>query len=346
MNSLTLNRSGLRPTWPTRLGTAFVALAFAIGFLAIVFSNNLYYLIVAMMLGFIAVSGLLAECTLYGLKAIALTPPESYAGGPALLSFELTNLKRRFPAFGLVIRTAEDGPFGKDRLRLAQLEPCEVRKIDYTVTFNRRGWHTVPGFWVATGFPFRLSEKAAFLPCPVRVLVYPFPRPIASIPATGASGDGDAVARSRGSGTAIHSVRDYVSGDPIRLIHWKRSARDGTLTVREMEQESHATLTLVLGSLEGETLDTAASVAAGLLVEAEGNRLESTLVTHAGTVGPGSGPSHLTDCLRLLAVLEPGGESWTPPALPQNPLLLNDGPVPPPWARALSPHVIDMAGVR
>src|SRR5690606_12358547 len=48
---------------------------------------------------------------------------------------------------------------------------------------------------------------------------------------------GDRVARA-GSGADLLALRRYTTGDSHRMIHWKASARTGTLLVRQMAAEN------------------------------------------------------------------------------------------------------------
>lgn len=44
----------------------------------------------------------------------------------------------------------------------------------------------------------------------------------------------------------FHSIREYVSGDPMRMIHWRSSARAGKLMVRRLVDTTLPTLLVVL----------------------------------------------------------------------------------------------------
>ena len=50
--------------------------------------------------------------------------------------------------------------------------------------------------------------------------------------------------RRKGEGVDLIHVREYRSGDPLRRIHWKASAKLGSLQVRETEQEHHQAFAL------------------------------------------------------------------------------------------------------
>ena len=54
------------------------------------------------------------------------------------------------------------------------------------------------------------------------------------------------------SDLAFHAVREYVPGDDRRFIHWKASARSGTLQVREFRQTQRSTVAVVLSANPGD----------------------------------------------------------------------------------------------
>ena len=37
----------------------------------------------------------------------------------------------------------------------------------------------------------------------------------------------------------IYDIRDYVPGDPIKKIHWKLSAKKGTLMIKEAQEQTY-----------------------------------------------------------------------------------------------------------
>jgi hypothetical protein len=57
--------------------------------------NNLLYLILAMMLSFMAVSGMLSEQTMRRIRLQRERPPRLFASLPATFGVRLTNGKRR-----------------------------------------------------------------------------------------------------------------------------------------------------------------------------------------------------------------------------------------------------------
>jgi uncharacterized protein (DUF58 family) len=329
----------IKPTWPTRLGAMFIVLILVIGGAAIVFSNNLFYLVVAMMLGFIAVSGIIAEYTLSGIKARLTAAPEIFAGRPTSLVLELSNEKSRFASFGLAIRHGEDGPWGRDRLRLMHLPPGGDACVTWATEWPKRGWVDVKGVWIATRFPFCMWDKANFVPCPARFLVFPSPAPAPEVETDAAAPSGSMERAVRGVGLSVVSLRDYVPGDSYRLIHWKRSARTGQLQIKEMEQETDRAVTVVLAGDLGDRLEAALSLATGLLLDLDEKAIPFGLVTHAHTGPTSTGKAHLRASLAELAVLEAPPAGWAPPAgaldrLATRVVVVHAGTSPPAWADA------------
>ena len=82
-NLLARVRRWLRPPRrlrPTRAGWSFFAITFGVGFAALNTGNNLLYLVLALMLSFLVLSGVLSESALRGIAVRRRLPRELYAG--------------------------------------------------------------------------------------------------------------------------------------------------------------------------------------------------------------------------------------------------------------------------
>ncbi|GAB2934392.1 hypothetical protein GCM10027280_22740 [Micromonospora polyrhachis] len=71
--------------------------------------------------------------------------------------------------------------------------------------------------------------------------------------------------------TTFHTLREYVSGDDLRHIHWRTSARMGTLMIRRHEGASIARLVLLIDDrapsyVDADSFEQAVEVAASVLV--------------------------------------------------------------------------------
>jgi len=308
-----------------------------IGMMAIVFTNNLFYLITAILLGFVAISGLLAEMTLTRLGASRHLPQEVFATTPTLIEVEVRNGKIRAPTLGLFVREGSDGPFGVDRAYGAHMPAQGSTLFRYVLRFPRRGIQHFGGLWVSTVFPFGLWEKAVFLDCPGEVLVFPCPTQPRIDLRRAIMDRGRTELSVRGHGDGLVSIRDYVAGDPSRLIHWRSSARSGSLKVKELERQAHRGLDLILSPMMPEHLEAGLSLATGLLLEAEAASVCFSLMTHSMSLEPGQGRIDLHRALRHLATYENAASfDWRPP-MADHPrpgiatVIIHEAGLPPPW---------------
>lgn len=87
---------------------------------------------------------------------------------------------------------------------------------------------------------------------------------------------------------AFHTLREYIPGDDRRFIHWKSSARTGTLMVRQFEETRRSHLLVVLSTrlddyADDEEFELAVSVAGSLGAQAlrDGHTLSATTSTAA-----------------------------------------------------------------
>lgn len=90
---------------------------------------------------------------------------------------------------------------------------------------------------------------------------------------------------------AVKTIREYVAGDPIKLVHWAATARAGELMVKELESPVAPVLCIAvdLRGRDGASVEEAASRAAGLALAGLEHGLPVTLLT-SELSGPRSGP--------------------------------------------------------
>lgn len=109
---------------------------------------------------------------------------------------------------------------------------------------------------------------------------------------------------------AFHSVREYTRGDEMRMVHWRSTAKSGTVMVRQFEQSRRSSLTVLLDGRaeaysEPDGFELAVSAVGSL---AERGVREGRTVTVAVTA-PGGGRILTGALLDELARLEPGSEA-------------------------------------
>jgi uncharacterized protein (DUF58 family) len=293
---------------PTREGWWYIGSSLAVGFAASNTGNNLLYLILAMMLSFMAISGVLSEQTMRGLRLERELPRRLFAGAPASVRVWLVNRKRRLPSFALHLTEGDPGGGRAASHFLLKVAPQGQEAWQYTLTFPRRGWHRLPGIRTLTRFPFGLFTKASRPILSDPVLVYPALRPLAPGEIPAALGSGWRQRERRGQGDGLRNLRPYRPGDDPRLLHWKTSARAGDLMVKELGEEDRPRVLLVVEDPAPRTpparVEANLSYASSLAAHAIRLGMQVRLVTAGGSTGYGQGDSHLDRMLERLALYQ------------------------------------------
>jgi len=255
--------SAPRTLRPTREGWWCLLATVGVGFAAVSTANNLLYLLEAMLLGLIVVSGLLSEMSMRGLRLGLRVPDEVFAGRPAVFAVTVLNGKRRLPSYSLALAAPGRGVIVR---YLPRLRAGEERLIAWEATFPTRGRERLPTLRVTTRFPFGLFAKSAPVALDADIIVYPALRPVPADAWRRAHGS-VLTSRRPGRGHGLRNLREYRSGDDPRLIHWRLSAKRRELVVRELEEETALDACIVLigtGARDAARRESALSDAASL----------------------------------------------------------------------------------
>jgi uncharacterized protein (DUF58 family) len=301
---------------PTRAGWLFFAITLGVGFAALNTGNNLMYLVLSLLLGFLLLSGVLSESSLRGIRVRRRLPRELYARSENKVVLEISNNQRRVAAFAVVVEdrraTPESDSSQRPRAFALRVGAGETLRRSYSFRPDRRGEVEFKEFRVFTRFPFGLFSKSLTLPAVQRALVFPALEPLRGLPEFGSPRDaGERVSAPTGSGADAIGLRDYTPGDPLRRIHWRASMRRRSLLVREVESEHEAEVEVRLrtrGAQPGERFErsvvwVASEIAA--LLDA-GSRV--ALRTDDGLIDAGSGVRHRARLLSYLALVEPSDD--------------------------------------
>ena len=97
------------------------------------------------------------------------------------------------------------------------------------------------------GDVFGLIRRVVQWPVRRQVFVHPRTvRPTSALPGFVRDLDGEESTKRTASDLSFHTLREYVPGDDRRFIHWKSTARSGTLQVREFLQTHRSLVAVVL----------------------------------------------------------------------------------------------------
>ncbi|WP_203903084.1 DUF58 domain-containing protein [Virgisporangium aliadipatigenens] len=141
----------------------------------------------------------------------------------------ISNTGRRAVSLELV----EFLPEGPVMFAIDNLPPGTRQRVHgYDLPCPRRGIHVIPRCWIGRGDPMRLVRRGTRTGSDTILIVHPRVHPLGLAGTRAITGDQRGSAEPVPSGTAFHSVREYVPGDDTRLIHWASTARTGVLTVR------------------------------------------------------------------------------------------------------------------
>lgn len=240
-----------REGWIYIVGIVLVALA------AINTGNNLLFLILATLIATILMSGILSSITLAGVELRLDLPEHIFAGQPVTASVELQNQKLTLPSFSLRVegvekkgsRTAiikrQSAALLETPVYFPYLPRQESVKQRVPLSFPKRGLYRQDAFRIVTRFPFGFLQKARRLDLATEALVYPAVAATPEFLDVFPGIEGALESHSKGRGQDLYALRGYLPNDSVRHVHWKASARTGSLMVREFARDDDSRVLLV-----------------------------------------------------------------------------------------------------
>jgi len=240
----------------TRGGWVYIGGIFVVALAALNTGNNLLFLILSSLIASILMSGILSTLTLSGVDLAVELPERIFAGDPVFALFELGNEKQTLPSFSLRV---ESRPSGKIKPQQTSDPAAILKRPVYfpylprhdrvrqrvELVFPRRGVYRQDAFQIVTRFPFGLLQKARRVDLPLEAVVYPPVQPTDEYFEILPLITGELESYARGRGHDLYSLRDYQMSDDARFVHWKATARSGSLKVREFAREDERRVLLV-----------------------------------------------------------------------------------------------------
>ena len=267
-----------------------------LGFAAVNTGNNLLYLLVSALLGFMSVSGVLGKWNLDKVDVRYLPPDEIYDGLPTLLGVELVNRRRWMPIFLMEIVVA-------DRMIFFPLvDPGRGRQKNLEITLSGRGYCQLPAVAVRSRFPGNFFIRSKGLTIDQEVTVFPAPQPCPDLRQVDPGGSqGTQQNWQRGYEGDINRISDYQGGEPLKSIHWKLSARHDRLKVKELSAATRKPVVLDLAELPGQGLEQRLRYASYLVTRWLRDGWPVGLKAGSQAFPPGVGQRHKLLLLQALA---------------------------------------------
>ena len=207
----------------------------------------------------------------------------------------------------------------RPRFLLGQLQPGEVRQVEYAVRSHLRGRHPLGPLTVVLRDPFGLTNRFAEVGATGNIVVLPRIEPLTGgrPPGNGVGAEGEIPFMIALHGEDDQSIREYRDGDDLRRIHWPATARTGDLMVRQEDRPARRRAMILLdpraGAHQGHgasssfewAVSAAASVVAQLARLGYATHLICSETVHDGQAAMTTDADHALD---LLAEAETGPE--------------------------------------
>lgn len=322
------------PVEITTGGAIFFVILIVVGFAAWNTGNNLLFMVLSLLCSTLFVGAMTARSSLRDLVVSARFPDHIFAGEPAPVIVTLRNTKRVLPSFSVTVEArgpSDDEGTGKRRKHYHKRNLAYFTYIPHhsaaeqrvEQNFPTRGHVLINGFELSTRFPFGFFRTRRRLRARnVDIVVYPKPEPVGDDLHLLPMYSGRLASPRRGAGHDLFSLRDYQPQDDLRYIDWKATARARRLTVREFTAEDEKRVTIFLDTTETkddqtefvDRFEEAVVQAASLLKHFIDERAEVKLIlgSDAGTYG--TGPEHLYENLRRLALVRPQAGALSQPS--------------------------------
>ena len=285
----------------------------------------------------------------------ALNRLYGHVGERLQVTYTVRQASRR-PKPWLAVHNPTDLPGGLAGRAIA-LGPRGERSWLVRLPLTRRGHFRIEPLVIRTGDPFGFFEASATVGHPVSVTVYPRIErlPFWRLPAANIEGSHATPVRTLQTTPLATTVRPWAPGDGFNRIHWKTTARQGEIQVKEFDLEQTADVWIFLdlegaiqaGQGDDSTAEVAVRVAASVADRAiaENRAVGLTVSGHRTTILPADrgGRQHLK-IMHLLAAVEADGSSPLAETLISTLSRLRRGmtaviitpSVEPEWARLLS----------
>jgi uncharacterized protein (DUF58 family) len=273
---------------------------------------------------------------IYGRLALRLLrierklPTAFRAGERLAVEISVSNERRWLRVWGVEVEdmVRRDLPAG-DRARVMtsvffpMLLPGQNRQVAYTGSLPQRGRYIFGPLRITTRFPMGLFRHSYVLRERESLVVHPRVGRLArnwSKLARETPLGGRRIERRGLLQHDFYGMRDWRTGDSRRLIHWRTSARRGSLVVREFEQRRSQDLALLIDLWQpqdasregGENVERAVSFVASIIDEAcrePGRQLTIAVAAQEFTLRSGAaGPLFLREHMDALAVVAPHTE--------------------------------------
>jgi uncharacterized protein (DUF58 family) len=267
------------------------------GFAAVNTGNNLLFLIVAALLGFMAVTGLFGWANIRELEVECSLPDEVYCDLQTLVTVRVRNTKSYLPSFLLRLRIFDE------TVTVPLVRARATETVSFTHAFRRRGLRPFGPCTVSSPFPVNFFVRGRRGELDQTAVVFPSPRPAEALSAAAPEREsGQTRTLRRGYEGEVEKIGDYSGAEPLKMIHWRLSARHEQFKVKEMSGTGALPVVIDVEQLPGANVEQRLSTAAYLVNALMRNNRPVGLKRGIDVIAPALSRPHRLRLLKELAL--------------------------------------------
>ncbi len=237
-------------------GLTITAAAIVLSIVAVLLNSSALFYMTTALVATIGACRVQAFLSVRGLRLERVAPPSVQVGDLVTVQITVWSERRIRRPLVTIIDDLPRRLFAKGISPSLPIAPAFDMPIETQYQFRpmKRGKYHWSGLTVqgtdALGL-VTLSKRYDTSAAHMTVLPVGVPVPLDLPNAAGWGISEAASGQSRGAGMEPRGVREYVSGDSIRYIHWRSSAKAGQLLVKEFEAGSNAAAAFVIQRTSG-----------------------------------------------------------------------------------------------
>ncbi len=233
---------------PTASGMMLILIGLCLGLAAYNTENNILFAALSLLIATIIMSGFFCWSNIISARWRLETSSTFRVGEDGEVAVVVENARQRFPLFCLLFQVGNDTTEEFSELHLTEsVAPGAASRLVWRHRPQKRCVAHFRIYETTSSFPFGFLRKYVPGECEVKAKIWPARVQYQRLKMIGTGfGWQGASTKAKGSTGELIGLRQYAKGDAPRSIHWKVSARQGTLVVKQNAAESQARYSLVV----------------------------------------------------------------------------------------------------
>ena len=301
------------------MGLIYTSMMLFMGLAAINSQANLLFAVFGLMIGVLLVSAFISRIVLRRIQVNRVLPESIFVGQSSTFQYEFANRKRFWPSLSVTVGelTGAEAFAKQPQAYLLHAAAGTKAAVPTQVMPKRRGLHQLDRYQLSTSFPFGFIKRAIERSQKDSILVYPaiahVDRKFLTLFMSAELG-GARMKPRRGGTDEFYGVKEFRNGENPRWIHWRRSARTGSLVAKEMTRVAPPRLLVLVDTYiaqrsapEHRAVERTIAMAGSLITRAldEGFSVGLAVWSRDWVLIPASrGKRHARDLMAVLARLE------------------------------------------